>query len=963
MKSWKKPTPELVNRAIAQLAHGEHHRHFFDRLENPEWLIPLKEKGYFSLPPAPIPDDTGRFFTLPIWPESHYLARMAKLAPETVAQILQSIPETENARVHSDFVEAILAMPAKLAATFVPNVVKWMNGRFQLLSPERFGALVGPLASGGEVNTALQLAGALLALRPDPRKSEKTTEENRFLFPEPQPLLHPWNYGQILESEIPKLVAAAPMPTLTLLCDLLDQAIRLSQRDDKERDPDDYSYIWRPAIEQPRHAVDNVRGMLVSAVYSAAERSARQDPTGIAGIISGLENRKWRIFHRIALHILRLFSNDVPDLVVARLTEPERFDIPDYRREYSLLARECFARLEPGDQAKILDWIEKGPNIEPYKAGCQRCYGTLPTEQQITAYLKRWQRDRLAPLSAGLPENWRRRYEDLVAEFGPAEEPQTSIEPTWGWSSPKTKDELGALSIEQLIEYLRSWAPQEGGSPLDASVEGLAHELGALVVSQPERFSGEAERFVGLDPTYVRALLQGLWESARQKRSIDWESVLPLCSWVVLQPRSIPDRQGRITEQDPDWGWTRKAIARLLADGFNSDAIPLQNRSQCWQIVEVLTDDPDPTPKDESEHKADWDPANYSINTTRGETMHAVMSYALWVYRNAEREIDTGHHSKRRFDRMPEVQVVLDKHLDPNVDSSAAIRSVYGQWFPWLVLLDPNWARASTPRIFPSDEAAKALRDAAWKTYIVYCTPSDEAFDILQKQYRQAIDRIETPADPKASRNAPDSRLAEHLMNLYWRGELAEDDPSGLMALFYQKADPKLRHWALDFLGRSLHSTQGAVASEVLQRLQRLWASRLQAVRAAGPSSREKEELTAFGWWFASKKFDEVWATEQLLQVLKIAGAIDPAHLVVERLAELSKSMPAKAVECLAMIFEGDKEGWGVLVWREHARKILAEAIQSADLSARSAAVALVNRFGARGYPEFRDLLPGGATA
>src|ERR1700747_2442112 len=86
---------------------------------------------------------------------------------------------------------------------------------------------------------------------------------------------------------------------------LLDQAIRLSQRDDKEGEPDDYSYIWRPAIEQPRHVVDNVRGMLVSAVCSAAERSARQDPTGTTGIISGLENRGWRIFHRIALHILQ----------------------------------------------------------------------------------------------------------------------------------------------------------------------------------------------------------------------------------------------------------------------------------------------------------------------------------------------------------------------------------------------------------------------------------------------------------------------------------------------------------------------------------------------------------------------------------------------------------------------------------------------------------------------------------
>ena len=50
MKSWKTPTAEQVDKAIARLAHGEHHRHFFDRFENPEWLIPLKKKGYFRLP-------------------------------------------------------------------------------------------------------------------------------------------------------------------------------------------------------------------------------------------------------------------------------------------------------------------------------------------------------------------------------------------------------------------------------------------------------------------------------------------------------------------------------------------------------------------------------------------------------------------------------------------------------------------------------------------------------------------------------------------------------------------------------------------------------------------------------------------------------------------------------------------------------------------------------------------------
>jgi len=196
-------------------------------------------------------------------------------------------------------------------------------------------------------------------------------------------------------------------------------------------------------------------------------------------------------------------------------------------------------------------------------------------------------------------------------------------------------------------------------------------------------------------------------------------------------------------------------------------------------------------------------------------------------------------------------------------------------------------------------------------------------------------------------------------MEQYWRGNLAEDDPDGLLARFYAKAPPKLRYWALDFVGTSLRNTKGAVPAEILQRLQKLWARRLEFVRTGGSSSPLKEELTAFGWWFASKKFPDSWSVDQVLQVLRIAGAIEPDHLVVERLAELSALLPAKAVECLALIVECDKDGWAVLSWREHARNLLAQAIHSADQTARIRAIDLIHNLGARGYSEFRDLLPG----
>ncbi|MBV8275274.1 MAG: TIM barrel protein [Verrucomicrobia bacterium] len=64
-------------------------------------------------------------------------------------------------------------------------------------------------------------------------------------------------------------------------CDFLDQAVDFSQRINQRHEPEDYSYVLRPALEQLRYIVDNVRGMLVSAVCTAAEQVAEQDPARI----------------------------------------------------------------------------------------------------------------------------------------------------------------------------------------------------------------------------------------------------------------------------------------------------------------------------------------------------------------------------------------------------------------------------------------------------------------------------------------------------------------------------------------------------------------------------------------------------------------------------------------------------------------------------------------------------------
>jgi len=93
-----------------------------------------------------------------------------------------------------------------------------------------------------------------------------------------------------------------------------------------------------------------------------------------------------------------------------------------------------------------------------------------------------------------------------------------------------------------------------------------------------------------------------------------------------------------------------------------------------WHILKLLTEDPDPTPEHEARYGgSNMDPATLSINTTRGEAMHAVVSYALWVRRHIDSQADAEDQPRRGFDEMPEVREVLDAHLNVAQEPSPAI--------------------------------------------------------------------------------------------------------------------------------------------------------------------------------------------------------------------------------------------------------------------------------------------------
>ncbi len=926
-------------------------RYFYAELKDPAWLTAVARAGRFRAPPEPCTDPSTGSVTYPSWPESDFLARMVELSPQTAHDIALQIPDTQNIFVHADLADAVLQMPSELAKDFVSKAKSWLESPNPVILAERLGNFMSKLTRGNQTEAALDLAGSLLALVPD----DPLYDQARARFNE-------WEYERILRESIPDLREVAPEETLVLLCDLLEQAVRLSQRSGQEDKPEDSSFVWRRAIEDhvqnPSH-VRGVRDLLVSAVRDVAEALIE---SGNARALRIVEGNDRKVFQRIGLHLRRKYPKVDPEGTADLLRDAQVFDDIHLHHEYFHLLGEQFGSLPTDAQEAYLALVDRGPHLEGRVRGWEQATGQRPSEEQIEGRIRHWQYKKLWPVRQYLKGEWRKRFDRLAEEFGELEHADFLVYAhgvRWGPTSPKSAKELAEMSIDELVEYL-STPVHVGGLSMD-SVQGVGRQLKELVASHPDRFSREGRRFQELDPTYVRSLIEGFAEAVKQKLSFSWAPVVELCQWVMEQPREILGRQVDLFEADPDWGPARLAIARLLETGFGPGdcEMPYEHRSVAWRVLKAITEDPEPTPKYEARYGgSNMDPATLSINTTRGGAMHAVVRYALWVRRHILAEPNGEQRVVRGFAEMPEVRDVLDVHLHPDRDPSLAVRAVYGQWFPQLVLLDEEWVNRNVLRIFPTAESQCELRDAAWETYLAFHMVYDNVYPLLQEEYRRAVERIGSARSTVWRVADPDEQLAGHLMTLYWRGKLGLGDPEGLLTRFFDKADDALRGRALAFVGRALRATEEEVPSEIIVRLQELSRWRLETAQTAESAASHIEELSAFGWWFVSGKFDDRWAMTQLREALELSGWAEPDHLVVERLAELATQMPFLAVRCLTLMAESGRPGWHLHGWKQAPRTILAAAIDGSDQAAREAAIDEVHRLGARGHLAYRDLLP-----
>ena len=248
-------------------------RYFFEKLSSPSWVKPLREKGVFDH--SEIVRQDGEYLIAQTWPESQYLARVAKQAAQDAIEIVLDV-ETDNPRVIQDFLDVLCEINADLAVRAVPGKIKkWIESPYLSSNIcKKFGKFATALIRANKIQKALKIIDVVLKMKPQQVDREKTKKG-----------LETWDFSRIPEAEgrfktnrldefakeiETDILKTAPQKVGELYVEKLTNALRF----DKHayglpvNEISDLSYIWRPTIGSSKggYGPDKYKDMFIDGI-------------------------------------------------------------------------------------------------------------------------------------------------------------------------------------------------------------------------------------------------------------------------------------------------------------------------------------------------------------------------------------------------------------------------------------------------------------------------------------------------------------------------------------------------------------------------------------------------------------------------------------------------------------------------------------------------------------------------
>ena len=946
MQSWKKPTNEMIERALSSVKKETDRQYFFSRLKNPLWIQPLEERGYFKSPPRSRKLPNGHI-QFPAWPELQYLRNVSESAPDEVIEIIVRLPPVDNPSVYNDILEIALQLHGKQSTRLKPKILEYAGTDYQFLEYRIIDLLIHWNAEN-QISDALELSEELIKFKPDRHSKEKQSRRKKSLgdwstILEPLPRFDQWRYQKILENGVRPLTDRAAYQVAVLLINATANMLRLSthQEDIDEGRDEDISEIWCRRLHQPDPVHKDIKATLIHTLTFACEKVYEISPASVGSLDETLRNQRWKVFKRLRQHLYALNpSEQTLSRIREFILEHQDYAKWDHHFEFQQMVRKACEHfgadlLNEEERTAIFDAILSGPSKDNFR----EWMGDQFTEekfQQRQRYFHRMQLRPFARLLTGEYQSYFHKLENEFKEKPISDEEYSPVGESGGgavsYRSPRTPKELTTLGNEKLLAYINEWQEEhtdENNWLVEINIRALADAFQTVfkdsIIQDREWLAfwmdrNNAERIER--PVYVKAIIQAIQEHIKEQHFEQVDLWFEFCEWVLSHSDAeheegvVPSEESR---EHPDWRSSRRAVQDFVATCVEKDMnVQLSARKSLAKLLELLCTQFDRRlDRDQPVFLNRDNPITEAINNTRSNALQTLFKFGFWI---------RGHNSK---DTVPEVTSTLEARLTVDAEWPLAMpeRAMLGMNFGNLRILNQTWAIKHKADFFPQDDLPAWME--AFGNFLRFNHPSEQTFEILKQEFAFALDRLPDLASKEHRRMELVDRLGQHLFTYYlWQIYPLRGNDS-LLEKFYEKTTKDRQQWAglFDHVGRTLRNSGTHLDEGLEERIIAFFDWRLEA--------GEPRELAEFTFWLQAKCLTPDWRLDAYSKTLDIPHSKDIGiSIEMDSLNNMLENYTEKVVECFAKITDAIDQN-NIHIQTEKARPILVSGLHNKDETVR----------------------------
>lgn len=751
------PSSEALTRVDELISYkGANYIFFFEKLDNPNWLPLLEQRGHFDDLPEPEPISDGRK-AYKIHVPLIALAKLATSAPQEVTAILVKLKLPDNSRVGDQIIHCMANIRDPACVKQLRPVIEQLNENSSRTS---WLQIEGLLKSWVELKMFSEVFAVIRGYLNRAIDSSSNQFSDDFSV---------WQTKQLDEQYLTPLTEGFPFEVATLMFQALSKWAGLERRKYSPSEISDdapYSYFQEDFKSAPA-SHRGIESTLAFRVYSAAEQIYRRgNASRIDDVDKLLRSNPWQLFRRVRWQLYADFPMTTLEHARAealqRIPFLNEFDYSrgshDYEFAQLLVAhvkQHGNAFLSTNEVEQFASTVWKGPIDKE---------GNLLEGNNDFFYRKQ-----LWPIASLLRGEQLAAYRNLVPDDDKIRienfKPHSFGGVSGGFvvsEAPPEADAMESMTDDQLWNFLNTWQPAVSYPTSERWVQqdvfALGTKFAATVEKQPERFNPATKWWENINrPEILNKLLDRAADRIAKKQNddktpkvtpteMDWGNWLGITKWMVSQP------------------WSRDVAARFLGKASGSD----QNIPDCYflefpELLRRLIEEVDSRLVGDKNSFNDW--LTTAINSIRGEAIEALLNLAL-RQKNADKEIE------------PWIFKLIRARLEMP-EESPAIFALLGAKLRFAIHLFRPKLEESPSLLFPSDRPAH--RSAAITAHFKYDQPWNVIIEIFPKFISIALDTLEAmrteTKDDEAKQNRRDfgSQLGTHIACYYWNGSFASD--------------------------------------------------------------------------------------------------------------------------------------------------------------------------------------------